>query len=894
MELVSIKAYKGRNIYSHKPVLQLVVDLDYLDKKTTNDFYKFNDCLLELFPNIIEHYCGLGKYGGFVERIREGTYLGHVIEHLTLELQVLLGYDVYFGKTRAIGDSSQYNIIVEYINEQVAIECAKESIYIVKKLINNEYVDLEDIIYGLNRIKEKYEFGQSTKAIYEEAKKRGIPVRRLGTDSILELGYGKFSKRIQAALTDSTSGISIDISCNKQLTKQILDENNIPTPIGDIAYTLDDALNIAYEIGYPVVLKPLDGNQGKGVVLNVRNSVELEDNYHIPLKYSDCVIVEKYITGRDYRVLVINNKVSAVAERIAPEVIGDGIHTIKELVEIENKNDLRGNGHEKPLTKIRLDNISLNFLFKNGMDEDYIPRQGEVVKLRGNGNLSTGGTAINCTEKIHEENKKFAIKAAKAIGLDIAGIDIITDDISKPLNESGGAIIEVNTAPGLRMHLSPTIGKGINVASDILDFLYPKGTPYSIPILAITGTNGKTTTTRLISHTLSISGKVVGMTTSSGIYINNECIKEGDNTGPVSTRNVLSSKDIDVAVLEVARGGIIRGGLGYDLADVAVITNIGNDHLGIDGIETLEDMAFVKSLVIEAVKSEGYSILNAADKMAEYLIGRASGNIILFSIDKNDIFINHINSGNIGITIENDIVYIYKNKEKMKLIEISKVPITFNGILRCNVENVLAASSALFAYGVTLSTIREGLSTFMPDIHMNPGRFNIFDIDNIKVMIDYGHNIDGYKQVGDFIKCLDVKRSIGIIGVPGDRPNDQIFNIGVKSAEYFSKIYIKEDRNLRGREPGEVANLLYKGLISANYNPLNIKIVLSETEALKTALNESLDGDFITMFYEELNPAIEVIKKFKMDKSKRSIAYSPSTFNMLTSVNYNKAWIFNN
>ncbi|WFA09865.1 cyanophycin synthetase [Tissierella sp. Yu-01] len=890
MNIINIKAYKGRNIYSHKPVLKFIVDLEDLNNKSTKDFYNFNEDLINIFPNIVEHHCGLGKHGGFVERINEGTYFGHVIEHLTLELQVMLGYDVYFGKTRALGNSSLYYIIIEFKNENVAIECVKQSMNIIDKIIFNEYVDLENILYDLNRTKDRYEFGLSTKSIYEEAKKRGIPVRRLGNESILELGYGKYSRKIQAALTDSTSGISIDISCNKQITKQLLNENNIPTPLGDMAHTIEDALDIAQYIGYPVVIKPLDGNQGKGVVLNVRNSQELEDNYHIPLKYSDCVIVEKCITGSDYRVLVINNKVSAVAERKPPEVIGDGIHTIEELVDLENKNELRGNGHEKPLTRIRLDTIAINYLYKNNLYEYYIPKAGERIRLRGNGNLSTGGSAIDCTGMIHPENEKLAIKAAKIIGLDIAGIDMIANDISKPLEECGGAVIEVNTAPGLRMHLNPTEGDGINVASDILDFLYPKGRPYSVPIFAITGTNGKTTTTRLISHTLSKSGKNVGMTTSSGIYINNECVKEGDNTGPLSTRNVLSSKDIDVAVLEVARGGIVRGGLGYDLADIGILTNIGEDHLGLDDIETIEDMAFVKSLVLEAVKPDGYSVINADDKMADYLLKRASGNIILFSINNTELFLNHINDGNIGINVENGTIYVYRNRKKIRLIELNQIPITFNGVLKCNIENVLAASSALFASGASLSTIREGLKSFKPDINMNPGRFNIFDLDNIKVMIDYGHNIDGYEQVGKFIKSLNVSRSIGVIGMPGDRPNNQIFEIGVKSSEYFSKIYIKEDRDLRDREPGEVANIIYNGLISADFNPSNIKIVLSETEALETAIRESRDGDFITMFYEELSPAVDVIKNYKDQKLiKKNTSYPTLSTNILTSVNYNKA-----
>ena len=867
MRIIDTKIFSGRNIYSHKPVIKVLVDLEELSDKTTVDFDGFNDYLLDLFPSLIEHHCGLRKHGGFVERINEGTYFAHVVEHLILELQAILGYEVFFGKTRMEESPSLYNMIIEYGNENVAVECVKQSIYIIESIIRNESIDLTNILYDLNEIKERYELGPSTKAIFDEAKKRGIPVRRLGNDSILELGYGKYSRLVQAALTDSTNSISIDISCNKQLTKQLLMESNIPVSYGDIANSMDEALEIASEIGYPVVLKPLDGNQGKGVVLNISSPEELEDNFRIPRRYSDSILVEKYIQGKDYRVLVVKDKVSAVAERRAPKIVGDGIHTIKELVSMENANELRGYGHEKPQTKIRLDRVALNYLEKNNLTEYSVPEVGQIVKLRSNGNISTGGSAIECTNNIHPYNIELAVKAAKIIGLDIAGIDIITKDISKPITDCGGAIIEVNAVPGLRMHLHPTIGNSTNVASDILDSIYPKGAPYSVPIVATTGTNGKTTTTRLIGHSLSRAGKKVGMTTSSGIYIDNKCMLKGDNTGPVSARNVLSSKEIDIALLEVARGGLVRKGLGYDVADVAILTNIGDDHIGLDGIESVEDLAFAKSLVLEAIKPNGYSVINADDKMAEYLINRASGKLILFSqTHNNEILVKHIKEGNIALCIEEDSIYIYNNFEKTKLIDLNSIPITFNGTLECNVENVLAGSSALYGLGTPLDTIREGLNTFRCDVKMNPGRFNIFELGNIKVMIDYGHNIGGYEEVGKFISKLNVSRSIGIIGVPGDRSDEQIFNIGVRCSKIFSKVYIKEDMVLRGRKPGEVTNILYEGLLSGNFNEDNIKIVPSEIEALKIAVSESEDGDFVTLFYEELNPAVKLVTQLQSEE----------------------------
>lgn len=842
----------------------MVLDLEDVSNKTTADFPHFTETLVGFFPTLIEHYCGLGKRGGFIIRMEEGTYFGHVVEHVILEIQSLLGYEVYYGKTRLLEEPSLYNVIFEFVNESIAYECAKYAISIVDSIIRNESIDVNRIMGNLRKLKDQYELGPSSRAIYDEAVKRGIPVRRLGNGSILQLGYGKYSKLVQAALTGSTSGIAIDIACDKQLTKQLLLENNIPVPEGNIAHTLEDAINIAKEIGYPVVLKPLDGNQGKGVVLNINSEMELQENYRIPAKINNSVIVEKFIYGNDYRVLVVNNKISAVAERKAPEVIGDGVHTIEQLVAMENKNELRGNDHERPLTKIKLDRICLQYLKKYQLTPQSVPALGQIVRLRENGNISTGGSARECTNEIHPDNINIAIQAAKIIGLDIAGIDITTKDISKPLSDTEGAIIEVNAVPGLRMHLKPTIGNPMNVASDIIDAMYPPGAPHSIPIVAITGTNGKTTTTRLISHTLSLAGHQVGMTTTSGIYINNECVLKGDNTGPLSAKNVLNSKDVDIAVFEVARGGIVKRGLGYDLADVGVVINIGDDHIGLDGVETVEDLAFAKSLVIEAVKPDGYSVLNADDQMFDYFLSRARGNIIVFSRNcQSHILNNHIGEGKIAICTENNSIYIYRNGEKLRLMEISKIPITFDGALECNIENVLAATGVLLGLKTPIADIRKGLSTFLPDVAMNPGRFNIFHVGNVQVMLDYGHNIGGYEEVGKFIKHLKVPKAIGIIGVPGDRTDEQIANIGVKSAEIFSKIYVKEDKELRGRKYGEVADILYQAIASTNYHPNNVQVVHCELEALKTAISEAEHGDFITLFYEEITPALDAIKEFQ-------------------------------
>ncbi|MFZ5967061.1 MAG: cyanophycin synthetase [Bacillota bacterium] len=866
MKINDIVLLSGRNIYCHKPVVRMILDIEELDNKTTKDVIGFNDTLISLFPTLEEHYCGLGYRGGFVQRLREGTYFGHVVEHLALELQSLLGYEVAYGKTRLKQEPSLYYIIFEYHHNTVAIECARKAVQIIERIINREAVDKDSILAHLHKRKNEYELGPSTRAIFDEAKKRGIPVMRLGNESILQLGYGKYSRTVQAALTDSTSCISVDIACNKQLTKEILEENNIPVPFGDIAYTVEDAMAIAQDIGFPVVLKPLNGNQGKGVVINLCCEDDIKEAFKIPLAYGSAVLVEKFISGRDYRVLVIGDKVAAVSERIPPFVIGDGCHTIKELIERENNNILRGEDHEKPLTKIKLDNIAMNYLKRNGLEESTIPEKKQIIRLRDNANLSTGGTARECIKEIHPDNASIAVKAAKAIGLDIAGIDIKADDIGNSIYESQGAVIEINAAPGLRMHLHPGEGNKTNVASDIIDLLFPSNTPHSIPIVAITGTNGKTTTTRLIKYTLAQMGKTVGMTSTSGIYIGDECILKGDNTGPFSAKVVLKNKKIDAAVLEVARGGMIKRGLGYDLADVGIITNISDDHIGLDDINSLEDLAFVKSLVIEAVKPEGYSVLNADDEMAEYFVKRARGNIILFSKDhKNPILGRHVKNGGKALFVRDNIIFVHNASQETPLIDSRDIPITFHGSLECNIENSLSAASALYALDIPLHAIKEGLMSFKPDIEMNPGRFNIFDMGYFKVMIDYGHNHGGYEAVGKFAQKLDVSRIIGIIGVPGDRTNESITKVGALCARIFSKIYIKEDRDLRGRKPGEVANLLYEGLRSNGFTPDHVSVILSETEALTAAMVEAQEGDMVIFFYEELEPALNLINQMKTE-----------------------------
>lgn len=863
MKVVDICNYSGRNIYSHKPVIKMTVDLGEFTEIPTRNLAGFNHRLLKYFPGLKSHCCSTGYEGGFVQRLIEGTLISHVIEHVALELQCITGYDVSFGKTRVVEEPSVYCIVYEYINQHCAVDFGRDAVDIVLALINNDIPRVDDILQQLYSDTLKTDLGPSTKAILAEAKKRHIPFRQLGEDSLFQLGYGKYMQFIQASLPGNTSSITVDLARNKQLLKDLLSEQRIPVPGGGVADSETEAVDLARTLGYPVVTKPLDGNHGRGVTVNICDETTFITAYRLARSYSKQVIIEKYFQGKDYRILVVGDHVAAVAERRPPFIIGDGIHSILELVEQENKNLYRGNGHEKPLTKIYLDSVTEEFLHRMHLTIYDIPEKDEVVYLRENGNLSTGGSARDCTLEIHDSNKEIAIKAARIIDLDVAGIDIVADDISRPFSQQDAAVIEVNAAPGLRMHLYPTEGQGRNVAADILDHLYPPGTPASIPIISITGTNGKTTVTRMMQHILSLTGKKVAMTCSGGTFIGKDCIDRGDNTGPLSAKSILYNPDVEIAVLETARGGMIRKGLGYDLADVGIITNISDDHLGLDAIDTLEDLAFVKSLVIEALKPNGYAVLNADDQLTEMIMGRVKCKLILFSQDRlNPLLASHINNGRIAVVCENQGIYIYENNARKFLVEIEQIPITFNGKAVFNIENSLAVIAGLLALNIDDNVIRIGLRSFMPDMYFNAGRLNLFNMGGFKVLMDYGHNLSGYDAVIRFAKTMEHERLVGVIGMPGDRINESIFEVGKTCGQAFSRIYIKEDRDLRGRSQGVTAGILYHGALSAGAQKDNIEIILSEVDALETAINAALPGDLIVIFYEDFEGVSELVSNY--------------------------------
>nr|WP_245984817.1 cyanophycin synthetase [Biomaibacter acetigenes] len=860
MDIVDIRAIEGPNIYSPKPVIKMILDVKDMEDIPTRDFSGFNDTLLNYLPGLAQHHCCFETRGGFLLRLKEGTYFPHVIEHVAIELLNLTGQDVKFGKARKI-EGSLYNIIFGYKVKYPALKVAELSVKLIEAILRSQKIDLDAIVRELARETVDRSLGPSTAAIVQEVRSRGIPVTRVGEGSMLILGYGARQKRIEATISQDTSCLAVDIACDKTLTKELLSMAGIPVPTGEVVYNEEDALKAAEKLGYPVVIKPCDGNQGKGVSLNLKAPQMVSEAFNLAAEYSSKIIVERQVMGRHYRILVLGGRFVCASERIPAHVVGDGIHSIKELVDIINSDPLRGEKHEKPLTKIKIDPVVHMVLARQGLTLEVVPEKGKQIFLRENGNLSTGGTAVDVTDRVCLENRDLAERVASIVGLDIAGIDITTEDIAIPVENSGGAVIEVNAAPGIRMHLFPSEGKPRPVAKAIADLLFPKGAP-SFPLVAVTGTNGKTTTVRMIRQIMSAWGLNVGMTCTDGVYIGQQCIKKGDCSGPESARTVLYDTRVEAAVLEVARGGLIRGGLAYEEADVGVITNITGDHLGLDGVETLEDLAFVKSLVIEQVKPEGFAVLNADDKMAVEVKNRAKCGVIFFSAEEDNLVLRkHLSQGGRGVYVRDGTIFFKKGNEENFLMKVKDIPATLKGRARHNVQNALAAAAAAWALNVPLKVIARALREFDCSENINPGRMNIMEMPGFTVMLDYGHNPAGVEAVINTAKLLKPARLVGVIASPGDRRDQDIIALGHVAGKGFNRLIIKEDENLRGRKPGEVASLLLEGALSAGLKRDKIDVVLKEEEAIARSFENALEGDLIVIFYEHYEKALEAITK---------------------------------
>lgn len=864
MKIVKKRIYEGKNIYSHKKCIRIDVDLEGYSEIPSKKIPNFNFNIVEILPELKKHRCGIDEEGGFVKRLEEGTYLAHICEHCIIAIQNILGMDVSYGKAREI-KGELYYIIVQYEYENTAIEIINLAVDLINSLIKSSPINFNGRLQEIKQTLQRETIGPSTRSICDAAKNYGLPVTELGKSGIYQIGYGKQGRIIEAAISNKTNCVGVDISCDKFLTKQLLDIQNIPVAEGRKVFNIIGLLREAEFIGYPVVIKPQYGNKGKGVMLNLKNEKELIKAYTSLLKITKDIIIEKYVKGNDYRICVVDYKVVAASLRVVPFVIGDGKSNIKALINILNNDPLRGQDHEKPLTTIKFDKELCNCLYRQNMSLDYIPNKGEKVILRENANLSTGGIAVDCTDDVCDENIDYCIRAAKTLGLDICGVDICTEDISIPIDKQNGIVMEVNAAPGIRMHHFPSQGKKRDVGKAIVDMLY-EGRPSNIPVISVTGTNGKTTTTRMIGHVLKIMGMNTGITSTDGIYINDKCIHKGDDSGFNSAKTLLLNRDVEAVVLETARGGLVRRGLAYDLADVAVITNITNDHLGLDGIDSMEDLMFVKSLVGEEVKENGYTVINADDKYSKRILDRISCEKIYFSKSKdNELIKENINNGKIAVFIEDNNICVINNHRKYLIMSIDELPISYNGILTYNIENAMAACAALVGLNIDYCMISKGFSDFMP-CDDNEGRFNMFEYYGRKVILDYGHNIEGYKAVLSCINKLKTKNKlIGVVGVPGDRQDNVIKEIGEICCEYLDEIIIKEDKDRRGRSIGEVSQLLKISMLK-NRNKKNVKVYLDEVDALEYAIKISKKDDIIIVFYENIEPLLNYINNNEQER----------------------------
>jgi len=865
MKIEKIQVLRGPNIWSitRKKLIQMRLDLEETEHQPTNKIDGFRERIEQLLPSLISHRCSEGCEGGFFKRVEMGTWMGHVIEHIALEIQTLAGMDVGFGRTRETKTPGVYNVVFNYREEQAGIFAAEESVRIAEALMAGTDYDIDVCIHHLKELRESERLGPSTGSIVEEAVSRRIPWIRLGKNSLVQLGYGINQQRFQATITGNTSSIAVDIACNKELTKKMLEDAAIPVPSGSLVVD-EDGLDLAIrKIGYPIVIKPLDGNHGKGASINVNDFETAVVGLTHAQQYSRKVIVEKYITGFDFRVLVINHKMVAAARRVPAHVVGDGELNIQELIDKENTDPRRGYGHENVLTEIDVDKDTNELLEKLNYTLETIPQKGEIVYLKSTANLSTGGTSIDVTDMIHPENVQMAERVSRIIGLDVCGIDIMAENLTQPLKESGGAILEVNAAPGFRMHLAPSEGLPRNVAAPVVDMLYPPGKEFRIPIIALTGTNGKTTTTRILAHIVKNNGKRVGFTTSDGIYIQNTLLQKGDTTGPQSAEFILKDPTVEFAVLETARGGILRSGLGFGTCDIGVLTNIKEDHLGISDIHNLKDLTRVKRVVLDSVKKDGWCVLNADDEYSMRIADDLKSKVALFSLDENNPHIKRFaKEGRITCVYEDGYVTIKKGEWKIRIERVKNIPITMEGKAKFMIANVLAASLAAYVYGFEIPNIALALTTFIPSAQLTPGRLNIFNFKNFKVMIDFAHNPAGYEAIEDFLKSVEANKKIGIISGVGDRRDGDIREIGKIAGRMFDHIIIRNEKHLRGRPEEEINGLIIEGIQEANRD-ISYECIPKEIDALKHAMSLAEEGTFITALSDVITNAIELVQEYQ-------------------------------
>ncbi len=863
IKIEKIKVLRGANIWAYRPVLEILTNIGKYEELPSDKLEGFTERLVEALPTLWEHRCSEGRPGGFLERLRIGTYMGHIIEHIILELQSLAGLDVGFGRTRGTQHYGQYRVVVDYKDAEAAKQAAYLAVELAEALAENRPLtfDLQERIAEIRETAEDNVLGPSTQAIVDAARKRHIPWLRLNRGSLVQLGHGVHARRIQAAETTFTQNIGVEVASDKELTKSLLQKVGVPVPEGEVVDNADAAWAAARGLGGPVVLKPYNGNQGKAVSVNLSTEEQVRAAYALASEISPDVIVERHLQGNDYRLLVVGGNLVAAALRRPAQVVADGRSTVRELVQRVNEDPRRGQGHGSALTRIRMDAAAELTLGKQGLNWESVAPAGQAVLLRGNSNLSTGGTATDVTDEVHPDNAALAVLAAQSIGLDIAGVDVVCEDIRRPLGEQSGGIVEVNAAPGLRMHVYPSEGKSRPVGEAIVDMLFPPDTEARVPLVAVSGTNGKTTVTRMIAHIYSTMKKYVGMTTTDGIYFGGVRRIKGDSAGPRSAESVFQHPMVEVAVLETARGGILRSGLAWERATVGAVLNVANDHLGLEGIETPERLARVKRVVIEGVDPDGYGVLNAEDPLCVDMAEYCPGKIIFFGLDSAAPALSaHLADGGKAVYFSNGVIVLAEGSEEHLLMRASDIPATYGGLIPFQIQNALAAAAVCWGAGAPLASIRLGLRTFQTDEKNAPGRFNIFNIGKARAIVDYGHNPHALKAVQAAIAQMRPRSTIGVVAAPGDRRDADIQELAVVAANTFDRIIVREDENLRGRERGEVARLIADTVIRTQPS-LPISIIEDEMEAVTQALEMTRSGDLVVLFVDQVDETIELVKR---------------------------------
>jgi cyanophycin synthetase len=850
----------------------MLMDIGEFEDQPSDTLDGFNDRLIELVPTLQNHGCSIGGPGGFIQRLKRGTWASHIVEHIALELQCLAGMEVGFGKTYGTTKPGFYKVVYRYRVESAGLLAGKEAVALVEATARERLFDIDKVVARLKELRENDLLGPSTSSVVEEAKRRGIPALRLNNVSLVQLGYGSKQRRIQATMTDRTSALGVEIADEKSRTKELLLRAGIPVPQGAIAWSLEEATRVAEDIGYPVAVKPEVGHHGKGITAQVSDAQELATAFASAQKCCDSVIVERNLTGFDFRVLVINGKLVAAALREPAYVIGNGTSSIRQLIDTVNSDPRRGVGHERVLTAIKIDDMTERLIsFRGYRIDDVLPAKKKLY-LKSTANLSTGGTARDVTDDVHQDVWLMCERIARLVGMDCIGIDIVAPSLDQPLPPDSAGIVEVNAAPGFRMHLDPSEGKSRNVAKPFVEMLFPADVSFHVPIVAVTGTNGKTTTAKLIAHALKYSGKKVGFAGTTGVEIDGVAIISGDYSGPEGSGIVLREPNVDHAVLEVARGGIIRRGLGFESCSVGILLNVDEDHVGLDGVEDLEELALVKSTVVEIVEDSGVSVMNADDTIVSGLMERAGGQLILFSLHPdNEAIAKHLNSGGTAVVLQDGDVVIHSPKPPVHLLTVLEAPITLRGVATFNIANVLAATAALHGLGIPVDMIRKGISTFHPSATQNPGRMNLIDFINFKVILDYGHNVPAVKALGTALPHITKGRKIVVAHGTGNRLDDHIKVFGAALSEVYDHIIVA-DVDPRSRKAGETPSLVLAGALEKGFANDRAEVVNDPIKAIDRAFSIVQSGDLIVVQVDEVEPMLKRV----MEHFDRIVGTMPS------------------